>query len=94
MVAIPLLLIGFGMAYTMPAATNVTVSAAGPAHAGLAAAAFNGARQLGSAFDVAVLGALIPIAPDSLAIPVAIAAAVYLAAAILARSLLPARGRP
>ncbi|MEV6101159.1 hypothetical protein [Nocardia sp. NPDC051981] len=51
MVAIPLLLIGFGMAYTMPAATNVTVSAAGPAHAGLAAA-------------------------------------------ILARSLLPARGRP
>ncbi|MGW4122083.1 MFS transporter [Nocardia sp. NPDC004711] len=93
-VAIPLLLIGFGMAYTMPAATNVTVSAAGPTHAGLAAAAFNAARQLGSALGVAVLGALIPIAPGALAIPLAIAAAVYLAAAILARALLPARGRP
>ncbi|MGW3539492.1 hypothetical protein ACWDNI_02930 [Nocardia niigatensis] len=81
------------MAHSMPAATKVTDSAAGAANAGLAAAAFNAARQLDSALGVAVLGALIPIAPGSLALPLATAAAVYLLAAVPARSFLPAPGR-
>ncbi|MVU75702.1 MFS transporter [Nocardia sp. ET3-3] len=86
-IAIPLLLIGFGMAYTMPAATHVTVSAAGPANAGLAGAAFNAARQLGSALGVALLGSLLILAPGGIALPLTAAALVFLAAAVLARTL-------
>ncbi|GAB0105132.1 MFS transporter [Nocardia sp. JMUB6875] len=86
LLAIPLLLTGFGMAYTMPAATHVTVSAAGPDSAGLAGAAFNAARQLGSALGVAVAGSLLVLARDSLAPPLLTAAAVFLAAACLARA--------
>ncbi|WP_162958271.1 MFS transporter [Nocardia yunnanensis] len=85
--AILLLLTGFGMAYTMPAATHVTVSAAGPDRAGLAGAAFNAARQLGSALGVAVAGSLLALAPAAIALPLAIAAAVFLAAALLATRL-------
>ncbi|GAB2564118.1 MFS transporter [Nocardia heshunensis] len=85
LIAIALLLTGFGMAYTMPAATGLTVSAAGTAHTGLAAAAFNSARQFGSALGVAVLASLMTLTPASLALPLATAALVYLTAAILAR---------
>lgn len=85
LMVIPLLLTGFGMAYTMPAATNVTVSAADPEHAGLAAAAFNAARQFGSALGVAVLGALTALTSGSLLLALMTAALAYLAAAVVAR---------
>ncbi|MFE3190993.1 MFS transporter [Nocardia sp. NPDC059240] len=83
-IAIALLLTGFGMALTMPAATSLTVSAAGPAHTGLAAAAFNAARQFGSALGVAVLASLMTLT-TGLALPLATAALVYLTAAICSR---------
>ncbi|MGW4243568.1 MFS transporter [Nocardia sp. NPDC004722] len=85
LLAIALLLTGFGMAYTMPAATSLTVSAAGPANTGLAAAAFNAARQFGSALGVAVLASLLTLTPAGLALPLIAAALVYLTGAVLAR---------
>ena len=54
----PLLAIGFGTAYTMPAATAATIEAA-PAHqAGVASGALNASRQVGSTLGVAVFGSL------------------------------------
>ncbi|MEC3920587.1 MFS transporter [Nocardia sp. CDC160] len=86
--AIPLLLTGFGMAYTMPAATHATVSAAGPENGGLAGAAFNAARQLGSALGVAVVGSLMILTPGAIALPLSVSALVFVAAALLARQAL------
>ncbi len=55
---LPLLAIGFGTAYTMPAATVTAVEAV-PAHqAGAASGALNASRQLGSTLGVAVFGTL------------------------------------
>ncbi|MGH3794605.1 MAG: MFS transporter [Pseudonocardiaceae bacterium] len=55
----PLLAIGFGTAYTMPAATTTTIEAAPSGQAGIAAGALNASRQLGSTLGVAVFGALL-----------------------------------
>ena len=50
---------GFGMAFTMPAATAAIIDAA-PAHrAGIASGVLNASRQAGGAIGVALLGALI-----------------------------------
>lgn len=56
---LPLAVIGFGTAFTMPAAVAAVVESA-PAHrAGVASGVLNAARQVGSAVGVALLGALI-----------------------------------
>lgn len=52
----PLLVIGFGTAFTMPAATTATIEAA-PAHqAGTASGTLNASRQTGSTLGVAIFG--------------------------------------
>jgi MFS transporter, DHA2 family, methylenomycin A resistance protein len=56
---VPLMAIGFGTGYTMPAATTATMEAA-PAHqVGVAAGALNASRQIGSTLGVAVFGTLV-----------------------------------
>lgn len=47
------------MAFTMPAATSAAVAAAPPSHTGVAGGVINAARQTGSIFGIAVLGAMI-----------------------------------
>jgi DHA2 family methylenomycin A resistance protein-like MFS transporter len=59
MLIFPLAAIGFGTAFTMPAATIVAISAAPENRAGIAAGALNASRQVGSLIGVAVFGAII-----------------------------------
>jgi DHA2 family methylenomycin A resistance protein-like MFS transporter len=54
----PMLAVGFGTGYTMPAATAAAIEAAPDRQAGTASGAFNASRQLGSTIGVAVFGAL------------------------------------
>jgi DHA2 family methylenomycin A resistance protein-like MFS transporter len=70
----------------MPAMTAVVVGAAGPEHAGVASGILNAARQSGGALGVAVLGALLAHNGSglSLHLPLAVSAAGYLIAVILA----------
>lgn len=56
---LPLLAIGFGTAYTMPAATAATIEAAPAGMAGTASGALNSSRQVGSTLGVAIFGALV-----------------------------------
>ncbi len=55
----PLAAAGFGMAFTMPAATTAVVEGAPADRAGLASGAINAARQVGGVIGVALLGAFI-----------------------------------
>ncbi len=56
---LPLIAAGFGMAFTMPAATAAVIEAAPGDRAGIAAGVLNAARQAGGAIGVALLGTLI-----------------------------------
>jgi len=53
----PMILIGVGLALSIPAVTRSVTSTVPPADIGTASAAFSTMRQLGGAFGVAVLGA-------------------------------------
>jgi MFS transporter, DHA2 family, methylenomycin A resistance protein len=55
----PLVAAGFGMAFTMPAATAAVIEDAAAEQAGIASGVLNAARQAGGAIGVAVLGTLI-----------------------------------
>jgi DHA2 family methylenomycin A resistance protein-like MFS transporter len=55
---VPLMAAGFGMAFTMPAATTTVVEAAPADRAGVASGAINTGRQFGSTIGVALLGTL------------------------------------
>ena len=55
----PMLAIGFGTSFTMPAATAAAVEAAPAASGGVTSGAFNASRQIGSVLGVAVLGGFI-----------------------------------
>ena len=56
---VPLVAAGFGMAFTMPAATAAIIEAAPADRAGIASGVLNAARQAGGAIGVALLGTLI-----------------------------------
>jgi DHA2 family methylenomycin A resistance protein-like MFS transporter len=58
LLVLPLIAAGFGMAFTMPAATTTVVEAALARHAGVASGAINASRQVGSTIGVALLGTL------------------------------------
>jgi DHA2 family methylenomycin A resistance protein-like MFS transporter len=58
LLVLPLMAAGFGMAFTMPAATTMVVEAAPRRHAGVASGGINAARQIGSTIGVALLGTL------------------------------------
>jgi MFS transporter, DHA2 family, methylenomycin A resistance protein len=55
----PLIAAGFGMAFTMPAATAAVIEAAPADRAGIASGVLNASRQAGGAIGVALLGTLI-----------------------------------
>jgi DHA2 family methylenomycin A resistance protein-like MFS transporter len=55
----PLCAAGFGMAFTMPAATTAVIEAAPADRAGIASGVLNASRQTGGAIGVALLGTLI-----------------------------------
>jgi DHA2 family methylenomycin A resistance protein-like MFS transporter len=57
-IVLPLMAAGFGMAFTMPAATTTVVEAAPAERAGVASGAINTGRQIGSTIGVALLGTL------------------------------------
>ncbi|MFC7309213.1 MFS transporter [Streptomyces monticola] len=61
---LPLAAIGFGTAFTMPAAVAAVVESAPAEHAGIASGVLNASRQVGSALGVALLGALVAGAAD------------------------------
>jgi DHA2 family methylenomycin A resistance protein-like MFS transporter len=50
---------GFGMAFTMPAATAAVIESAPASRAGIASGVLNAARQCGGAIGVALLGTLV-----------------------------------
>jgi DHA2 family methylenomycin A resistance protein-like MFS transporter len=55
----PLIATGFGMAFTMPAATTAIIGAAPAERAGIASGVLNASRQAGGAIGVALLGAFV-----------------------------------
>ncbi len=55
----PLVAAGFGMAFTMPAATAAIIEAAPADRAGIASGVLNASRQAGGAIGVALLGTLV-----------------------------------
>jgi DHA2 family methylenomycin A resistance protein-like MFS transporter len=82
----PLVAAGFGMAYTMPAATTAVIESAPGERAGLASGAVNAARQVGSVIGVALLGALVGNGASDVAgirLAMVIAAVAFLAGALL-----------
>jgi MFS transporter, DHA2 family, methylenomycin A resistance protein len=56
---VPLIAAGFGMAFTMPAATAAVIEAAPAERAGIASGVLNAGRQAGGAIGVALLGTLV-----------------------------------
>jgi DHA2 family methylenomycin A resistance protein-like MFS transporter len=56
---VPLVAAGFGMSFTMPAATAAVIEASPAERAGIASGVLNAARQAGGAIGVALLGSLI-----------------------------------
>ena len=59
LLVVPLVATGFGMAFTMPAATAAVMEAAPDARGGLASGTLNAARQTGGVIGVALLGTLV-----------------------------------
>ena len=99
LLVVPLAAAGFGMSFTMPAATTAVLDAVPADRAGLAAGVLNAARQIGGVIGVAVLGGLVaatgPAVISGFRVAVSIAgAAFWLAAAVAAGTVardLPAR---
>ncbi len=59
MLILPLAAMGFGISFTVPAATVAAVHSAPSNRAGIASGAFNASRQVGSLLGVALLGTMI-----------------------------------
>ena len=90
--------VGFGMAFTMPAATAATIEAAPAERAGIASGVLNAARQAGGAIGVALLGTLLAGSSfvPGLHLAMAVSAAAFLLGAVVtafAVDRAPRRGR-
>jgi MFS transporter, DHA2 family, methylenomycin A resistance protein len=93
----PLVAVGFGMAFTMPAATAAIIEAAPPSRAGIAAGVLNAARRAGGAIGVALLGTLIagPAFVPGLHAAMAVSAGAFLlAAGVTAVAMMPSARPP
>ncbi|MGI5228419.1 MFS transporter [Actinoallomurus sp. CA-142502] len=84
---VPLMAAGFGMAFTMPAATTTVVEAAPADRAGVASGAINTGRQVGSTIGVALVGTLA--VSTGLPTAMAVAAVAFLLGAVLAAVAVP-----
>ncbi len=91
---VPLVATGFGMSFTMPAATTAVVDGVPADRAGLASGIINAARQVGGVIGVAVLGALVggQMFVAGLRAALWIAGAVFLASAALTALTVHRRG--
>jgi DHA2 family methylenomycin A resistance protein-like MFS transporter len=88
LLVVPLLAIGFGTAYTMPAATAATIEAAPAGKAGTASGVLNSGRQIGSTLGVAVFGALVAGTGDFMTgyrVSALVGGLVFAAGAVIAR---------
>lgn len=59
MMILPLIAMGFGVAFTIPGTTVMAVHSAPEGRAGIASGALNASRQLGSLMGVAIFGTII-----------------------------------
>jgi DHA2 family methylenomycin A resistance protein-like MFS transporter len=59
LLVVPMVAVGFGTSFTMPAATTAVLGAAPADRGGLAAGVLNTGRQVGGAVGIALLGALV-----------------------------------
>ncbi len=87
---LPLAAIGFGTAFTMPAATVTAIQAAPEDRPGIAAGAFNASRQLGSLLSVALFGTIVATSTHFMAgmhITLMIGGSLYLIGSLLAAAL-------
>jgi MFS transporter, DHA2 family, methylenomycin A resistance protein len=75
---VPLVLVGFGTAFCMPAATTACVEAVPADQAGFAGAAFNTSRQVGGALGVAALGSILAVADGAITATMICACVAYL----------------
>ncbi len=83
---LPLLCIGFGIAFSMPAATIAIIRSVESSRAGLAAASFNMMRQLGTLIGVALFGMMVAVLPPfvlGMSLCLCIAAGVYMTALVI-----------
>jgi DHA2 family methylenomycin A resistance protein-like MFS transporter len=93
---LPLLAIGFGISYTMPAATAAIIDAAPADRAGIASGALNASRQVGSTLGVAVFGSLVAATTSfvtAFQVSVIIGGVVFAAAAVLTAVTIPQQVR-
>jgi MFS transporter, DHA2 family, methylenomycin A resistance protein len=81
-----LALTGFGIAFTMPAATAATIAAAPAERAGIASGVLNAGRQVGGAIGVALLGTLVSAGSfvSGLHVALAVAGGVFAAGLLVA----------
>lgn len=87
MLVAPLLAVGFGTAYTMPAATTTAMESAPPDLAGTASGALNASRQIGSTLGVAIFGTLVAASgtfSDGFRLSAFVGGCVFMAGAIVA----------
>jgi MFS transporter, DHA2 family, methylenomycin A resistance protein len=97
LLTVPLMAAGFGMAFTMPAATTTVVEAAPARHAGVASGAINASRQIGSTIGVALLGTLAGRASGvagGMPAAMSIAGAVFLLGALVTAFTVPRLAEP
>jgi DHA2 family methylenomycin A resistance protein-like MFS transporter len=93
----PFVAVGFGMSFTMPAATAAVMEAAPPERGGLASGAINAARQVGGVIGVALLGTLVASRAaflPGLQVGLAVAAAAFLLGALLTALTVGSQHRP
>jgi DHA2 family methylenomycin A resistance protein-like MFS transporter len=75
LLVVPMVAVGFGTSFTMPAATAAVLGAAPADRGGLAAGVLNTGRQVGGAVGVALLGALVGGRPFATGMHLAMSAA-------------------
>jgi DHA2 family methylenomycin A resistance protein-like MFS transporter len=92
LLALPLALLGFGMAFVMPATTTAVVESAPATQAGVASGVINTARQVGSVIGIALLGS-VAASGGGLAVALAIGAAAFALGLVVVVALEPVRHR-
>jgi DHA2 family methylenomycin A resistance protein-like MFS transporter len=92
LLALPLALLGFGMAFVMPATTTAVVESAPATQAGVASGVINAARQVGSVIGIALLGS-VAASGGGLAVALAIGAAAFALGLVVVVALEPVRHR-
>lgn len=88
---LPLLLVGFGIAFTMPASTLCVMQAIASEKKGVAAGVYNTGRQVGSLLGVAIFGTLVASQSHFIAgmcLSLWIAAAAYIISGVLVLALI------